>query len=97
MTKNQRYSLLVQLGCIVCRNNGRYQVPAEIHHVTSGLGKTQRDDMKTIPLCPMHHRNGGHGIAIHAGRVEFELRYGDELALLGQVNDLIRDGTVPYP
>jgi hypothetical protein len=30
----------------------------------------------------MHHRNGGYGIAYHAGRKEFEKRFGSEVELL---------------
>ena len=37
-----------------------------------------------IPLCPSHHTDGGHGVAVHAGRETFERIYGSELDLLSQ-------------
>ena len=73
------------LSCICCRNMGFGDSPAEVHHVRSGVGKGQRSShFDTIPLCPAHHRNGGHGVAIHAGRQAFEQNYGTELALMWQ-------------
>ena len=59
------------LGCLICRG------PAEIHHVRFGQGMSQRaSDYLIIPLCPVHHRTGGFGIAIHAGQKQFELQHG---------------------
>ncbi|WP_336242108.1 Ref family recombination enhancement nuclease [Enterobacter cloacae] len=74
------------LGCIVCRNHNLGETPAEIHHIRSGQGISQRaDHRKSIPLCHMHHRNGGYGVAIHAGRKQWEKNFGTELQLLEQV------------
>lgn len=62
-------SRVAALGCIVCRNQNLGETPAEIHHIRTGQGTSQRaDHRKSIPLCHMHHRNGGYGVAIHAGR-----------------------------
>lgn len=33
----------------------------------------------------IHHRNGGYGVAIHAGRRAWEMKYGTEAELLVQV------------
>jgi len=44
---------------------------------------------QSIPLCHVHHRTGGYGVAIHAGQKEWEKRYGTELELLAQVKRLI--------
>jgi hypothetical protein len=41
-----------------------------------------RDDMKVIPLCHWHHQNGGYGIALHAGKKEWQKRYGTEEELI---------------
>jgi len=81
------YSKLVELGCIVCKlHHGVYTHP-EIHHIRSGCGIGQRSDhFHTIPLCPLHHRLGGHGVAVHAGRKTWEKKYGSESGLLAQVN-----------
>lgn len=88
MTKIDRIwlSRVAALGCIVCKNLGLGEMPAEIHHVRTGQGIGQRaDHRKTIPLCQQHHRVGGHGVAIHAGKKTWEQKYGSETALLIQV------------
>lgn len=79
-------SRVAALGCIVCRNHNLGETPAEIHHIRTGQGTSQRaDHRKSIPLCHMHHRNGGYGVAIHAGRKQWEKNFGTELQLLEQV------------
>lgn len=86
MTKDERlhYDKLASLGCIVCRVMHFGYSPAEIHHIRHGAGAGQKSHYSTaIPLCPNHHRLGGHGIAIHAGRRAFEANVGlDEVGLL---------------
>lgn len=73
-TKDERrhFSLLADLGCILCRHLGYGPTPAEIHHIRRFGGK--RDNAPVIPLCPEHHRGntGVHGL----GRKQFEQRYG---------------------
>ena len=55
-------------------------MPAEVHHILTGVGMGQRaSNYETIPLCPRHHRTGGHGIAIHAGKRTWEKNFGYEL------------------
>ncbi|HCH7988644.1 TPA: DUF968 domain-containing protein [Citrobacter freundii] len=79
-------SRVVVLGCIVCKNLNLGETPVEIHHIRTGQGAGQRaDNFKVIPLCPIHHRQGGHGVAIHAGRQSWENNYGTETELLVQV------------
>ena len=83
-------SKVAALGCQVCRNEGYPDTPAEIHHPRSGQGMGQRAlHSQSIPLCHVHHRTGGYGVAIHAGQKEWEKRYGTELELLAQVKRLI--------
>lgn len=83
---------VAELGCIVCANMGFYGAPAEIHHVRFNQGLAQRaSDLDTIPLCLMHHRTGGYGIAIHAGKKAFEENFGTEQELLKQVKDALSD------
>lgn len=68
------------LDCIICA------LPAEIHHITTGVGMGQRaSHYDTIPLCHFHHRTGGHGVAIHAGKRTWEEKFGTELELLEKV------------
>ena len=78
-----------QLGCIVCANRGLPNVPAEIHHTR---GKTVKDaHLYVIPLCPSHHRYGGHTepISRHPYKKRFEDAYGTEAELLEQVQKKI--------
>ena len=78
-----------QLGCIVCANRGFPNVPAEIHHTR---GKTVKDaHLYVIPLCPSHHRYGGHTepISRHPYKKRFEDAYGTEAELLKQVREII--------
>jgi hypothetical protein len=76
---------VVSLGCVVCRNLGYGESPAEYHHIREGAGAGEKSgDFLGIPLCPMHHRSGGHGVAFHAGQRQFEAVYGSELDLLNQ-------------
>lgn len=83
---NLHLSRVAALGCIVRRNQNLGETPAEIHHIRTGQGTSQRaDHRKSIPLCHMHHRNGGYGVAIHAGRKQWEKNFGTELQLLEQV------------
>ena len=62
------------LGCIVCLNNGYPNTPAEIHHIIDG----ERNHMKVLPLCAIHHRNGSHNppISRHPNKKRFEEAYG---------------------
>ena len=72
------------LGCVVCRNLGFGATPAEVHHIGNGTLSKKASNFETIPLCPGHHRNGGYGVAVHAGRKTFEANYGTERELLEQ-------------
>ena len=73
----RRLSKVAELGCVVCRR------PAEIHHVRSN--GSRRDDAAVLPLCPVHHRNGGHGVALHAGVKTGEARHGTQADWLAWV------------
>lgn len=80
-------SRVAALGCIVCKNLYLGESPAEIHHCSSGTGLSVRaDNFHVIPLCHTHHRTGGHGVAIHAGRRTWEKNLGSEAQLLERVN-----------
>lgn len=82
MTKDERNHLerVARLGCIICGGD------AEIHHIRTGCGMSQRaSNYHVIPLCAFHHRQGPFGDAIHNGHKTFEQRYGTEIELLEQV------------
>jgi len=80
---------VARLGCVVCRVFLKQPSPAEIHHLRIGAGMGRKGD-KVIPLCPIHHRLGGYGVAYHAGRKGFEDNYGTELELWEQSNALLK-------
>lgn len=83
-------SRVASLGCIVCRITGYEFTPAEIHHPRTGMGMSQRaSHFDAIPLCHIHHRTGGHGLAIHSGQKTWEAKFGTELELLAQVKELL--------
>jgi hypothetical protein len=85
-----------QLGCIVCANRGFPDVPAEIHHTK---GKTVIDaHLYVLPLCPSHHRYGGHiePISRHPYKKRFEDAYGTEAELLEQVQENLAAGRNIY-
>lgn len=93
MTKFERehYGRLSQLGCMACLILGHGYSTPEIHHARAGMGMGMRNDYKSaIPLCPLHHRTGGHGVAYHSGRLAFEEMLGmTELELLNKTLRLL--------
>jgi hypothetical protein len=88
--ERKHYGKLAALGCIVCYREGNAGTPAEIHHLRHGMGAGQRNTyLNAIPLCHLHHRTGGHGVALHAGQETFETNYGTEEELLDAAKKLI--------
>lgn len=88
--EKKHLSKVASVGCIVCMMQGNEESPAEIHHIRHGQGMSQRaSNYEAIPLCHVHHRTGGYGVAIHAGRKEFERLYGTEIELLELTRSLI--------
>lgn len=81
-------SRVAELGCIVCADLG-YESEAEVHHIGNQAMGKRASNYNTIPLCADHHRNGGYGIAVHAGRKEWEKRHGTEKQLLAKVKGLL--------
>ena len=75
MKKSEREWIerVVALGCAVC------WCPAEYHHLLTGKGMGQKaSHFDGFALCPDHHRNGGPGVAIHAGVKTWEANFGTE-------------------
>ena len=82
-------SKVADLGCIVCINEFNLNSPAAIHHIN---GRTKEGcHFEILPLCPNHHQHGGYGVALHAGRAEWERLYGTQENLLKLVRGLIND------
>ena len=78
------------LGCIICRQQGKGRRPCEIHHV---YGKTKKDaHFKVLPLCFEHHRMGSdkEPISRHPYKARFVAAYGTEESLLNLVDDLLK-------
>lgn len=76
-----RFESLQQIGCIVCWIKLGVRTPAQIHHLLTGQGMSQRAPHQvTIPLCYDHHqgRFGVHKMGVRAweryvGNTELEL------------------------
>ena len=89
--KEKRHMNMVsELGCIVCRLQGFFDVPSEIHHIE---GKTKVDThYKVLPLCFEHHRMGSdmEPISRHPYKARFVKAYGTEYELLEKVNELVK-------
>lgn len=83
-------SRVAALGCCVCRNEFGLNSDAEIHHIGNGTMGKRATNYEILPLCPMHHRLGGIGVAIHSGRKSFESNFGTERELLAQTLELLK-------
>ena len=70
--EKKHLSKVASMGCIVCVNLGLGETPAEIHHIGNGTMGKRANNYEAIALCPIHHRTGGIGVAVHAGRESFE-------------------------
>jgi len=95
MTKEERehYARIADAGCIVCHLAGYGHSSCEIHHIRTGTGMAQKSHWsKAIGLCPIHHRLGDVGVAIHSGIRSFERAIGmTELELLEKQKELLND------
>lgn len=80
--QRERWDRIAAIGCMICNRQ------ADIHHCLITAGCRKNHDL-VIPLCPEHHRHGQYGVAIHAGKIEWESRYGTEAALLEKVSRLV--------
>jgi hypothetical protein len=80
--EKRHMGMVAALGCLICRQ------PANVHHCGTHMGGG-RDNMKVIPLCHWHHQNGGYGVALHAGKKEWQKRHGTEEELLTKTQDLL--------
>lgn len=85
MTKDEKNHMgrVQALGCMICGSN------AQVHHIRTGQGLKRASHYETIPLCPVHHTTGGYGVAIHAGKKEWEKRFGLEIDFLEEVRKIL--------
>ena len=85
MNKNKYLSKVAELGCFICK------MPAEIHHRRTGMGHKRANDDDVIPLCHVHHRTGGYGVAFHAGAKKWQENFGSELEMIEKVKNTINN------
>ncbi len=77
---------VARIGCIALINLRHGRSPAELHHARTYAGGGQKStEFHVLPICPLHHRLGGVGVALHAGRQTWAKLYGTEEELLIQV------------
>lgn len=87
--EQRHMTAVADLGCVVCRRELGVYSQAAIHHTA---GKTKAGaHMLVLPLCGAHHQTGGYGIALHAGRVEWERLHGTQAELLAWVAERVND------
>ena len=82
---------IVQIGCIVCRTNGKH-TPPQVHHIEGS--RKEGAHFLTIPLCYYHHQEGSDCEAytsFHPYRARFKKRYGTENFLLQKTKDMIKE------
>lgn len=88
--EREHMSKVASMGCIVCANMGMPGTPAEVHHINNGTMGKRASNYEVIPLCPAHHRTGGYGVAVHAGRKAWESNFGTERELLSFITNHIK-------
>lgn len=87
--ERQHLGKVAALGCVVCGMAG-LESAAEIHHIGNGTMGKKASNYEAIPLCHIHHRTGGHGVAVHGGRQTWEANFGTEKELLDKVLEMIK-------
>lgn len=87
--ETEHVNKVLEYGCIACRTLGFYTPDCEVHHIGNGAMGKRASNYEVIPLCAMHHRLGGYGVAVHAGRKVWEDQFGTEQELLAAVMESI--------
>ena len=88
--ERKRMRKLVEIGCIVCRNERGCYTPPEIHHILD-CGR-RIGHLYTIPLCTHHHKQSpadSGEVGRHQNKTEWMRRYGSEAELLEQTNRIL--------
>lgn len=86
----KHYNKIFNLGCCVCRNEFGLHSDPELHHIGNGTMGKRATNFELIGLCFLHHRGGGIGVSVHAGRKSFEANFGTERELLAQTLELLK-------
>jgi len=83
-TKEQRIYMgrVAELGCSVewC------EAEAEIHHL---IGHRRASHHHTMGLCPIHHRLGNIGVAVHSGKKSWELEHGTQVDHITRIQEVL--------
>ena len=75
-TGTQYLAAVRMQSCVVCFARG-----CEAHHPIHDRHSSARPShFDAIPLCPRHHRTGGPGVAIHAGKETWRELHGPDHA-----------------
>ena len=83
--ERERLKTIGEMPCYACFQDGKGEVPSEVHHIRKHTGMGLRPShFDTIPLCSGCHRT--NKISVHLGKREFEKRYGTEQEILEKVN-----------
>jgi hypothetical protein len=84
---------VAKLGCLICRKEGNYFSPCELHHIRDvtlvGMGQRAGHN-QIIPLCVSHHRIGKE--SFHENSKGFSKKWGSQRSLLKEVLELLEDG-----
>jgi len=87
--EKEHLSRVAEIGCIVCRNLGFEETPAQIHHIRSGVGMGQRaSHFEVIPLCFVHH-SAQSDYGYHHSPATWQQQHGSEKELLQQVMEMV--------
>jgi len=83
--ERERLQTISEMPCYACFQDGKGEVPSEVHHIRNHTGIGRRPPHSdTIPLCHSHHRTGK--ISVHLGKKAFVERYGTEQEILKKIN-----------
>jgi hypothetical protein len=89
MTEKEYMGLVASLGCVACRKDGVYGVPAHLHHPRGKVGIGMKSsDFDVIPLCPAHHVGLGMKRdfpSVHMNPKDFHIMYGSDIDLISEV------------
>lgn len=91
VSKRDYMGRVARVPCVLCEVLGFHGVSAEVHHVRSGQGASQRaSDYLTVALCPECHRGP---MGLHGDRTLMRMAKLEELDLLALTIERVdRDG-----
>ncbi len=88
----RRFEIIRDIGCIVCKIEGKESVPCTWHHLDGQ--KNQEKHKLTIGLCYEHHDSKKDTLrytSVHPYKARFEMRYLPLRELLEYQNLLIKE------